>query len=70
MIISTRIIYVLLINAYPGFRDSLQGEINERGEERASGHIGCKFHFHTWLGSEFQSRMWNKQANYSFYSYN
>jgi hypothetical protein len=44
-------------NAYPGSRGSLQGEINERREGRAPGHIGRKFHFHTWLGSEFQSRM-------------
>jgi hypothetical protein len=27
-------------------------------EGRASGHIGCKSHFHTWLGSEFESCMW------------
>ena len=33
-------------NAYPGSRGSLQGEINERREGRASGHIGRKFHFH------------------------
>ena len=44
-------------NAYPDSRGSLQGEINERREGRASGHIGRKFHFHTWFGSEFQSRM-------------
>jgi hypothetical protein len=32
---------------YPGSRDSLRGEINERLEGRASGHIGCKSHFNT-----------------------
>jgi hypothetical protein len=45
---------------YPGSRGSLRGKRNERREGRASGHIaiGCKSHFHTWLGSEFESRMW------------
>jgi hypothetical protein len=42
---------------YPGSRCSLRGERNERREGRASGHIGCKSHFHTLLGSEFESRM-------------
>jgi hypothetical protein len=37
----------------------LRGERIERREGRASGHIGCKSHFHTWLiGSEFESGMW------------
>jgi hypothetical protein len=41
----------------PFSRGSVRGEINERIEGRASGHIGCKTHFYTRLGSELESRM-------------
>jgi hypothetical protein len=45
-------------NTYPGSRCSLQAKLRGGGREgRASGHIGCKSHFHTWLGSEFVSRI-------------
>ena len=37
----------IIEKVYPGSRDSLRGERIERREGRASGHIGCKSHFHT-----------------------
>ena len=53
-------LYVIFIapDHYPRSRGSFRGEINERREGRASGHIGCKSHFHTLdLGSEFEYRI-------------
>ena len=43
------------LKIYRGSRGSPRGERNKRREGRASGHIGCNFH--TWLGSEFESRI-------------
>jgi hypothetical protein len=49
----THAIIPALASSYPGSRGSLQGKRNEKREGRASGHIGCKSYFHTWLESEF-----------------
>ena len=40
-------LYLPLDMHYPGSRGSLQGKRNERREQRASGQIDCKSHFHT-----------------------
>jgi hypothetical protein len=46
-LIKINLFLIYLQLQYPGSTGSLGGEINERRERRASGHIGCKSHFHT-----------------------